>query len=478
MLGLVILATIIRIAMSSLVVGAQFPTFFLAVILSTFLGGTLVGLASVGVSTLAAWLSVPPPACACATAYLGEAYSLGAFAAVGALMVFTIGSLQDAVLGLEESRNREALLEARSRAAEELHRWIDVFENVAIGISVIDPVSDNIRFANRAFANLHGMSFDRLPGVSLYDLYPPGEREHVAAMVREGDRTGHTVFTANRRRQDGSIFPARVHATSVRRGGCELLYRIVTVSDISAERELEAELHQAQRVEAIGQLTAGVAHDFNNLLQGIIANLELLDDEIQDRPGARGFLASVLRIAEHGGELTRHLLSFARQQVLRPEPLDLGRFLEEFHDTLCRTLDPRIKVATSVEQNLPPVLADASHLHTALLNLAINARDAMPSGGDLHIEALSSASRMVVIRVRDTGTGIAPEILAKVYEPFFTTKGLNGSGLGLSMVYGFAGQSGGDLRIESELGRGTCAHLQLPLARATVEDGPDITEGP
>jgi signal transduction histidine kinase len=313
-------------------------------------------------------------------------------------------------------------------------------------------------------------------GVSLFELYPPNERERVATLCDAADRTGQVDFEADRWRTDGSIFPARIHTTSVRGADGEIRYRIVTSFDISSQRELEAELHQSQRLEAIGQLTAGVAHDFNNLLQGIMANLELMDDDIYDRPVARRFLHSVLRLAEHGGDLTRHLLSFGRQQFLRPAAIDLSAFFAEFNNSLSRTLDPRIQVTITAGPGLPRVWADATHLHTALLNLAINARDAMPSGGGLRIEAFCSsaadaggregagAEHMVVVRVSDTGTGMAPDVLAKVCEPFFTTKGLNGTGLGLSMVYGFAKQSRGDLRISSEQGKGTCVQLCLPLA--------------
>jgi signal transduction histidine kinase len=247
--------------------------------------------------------------------------------------------------------------------------------------------------------------------------------------------------------------------------------------DITPQRELEARLQQAQRLEAIGRLTAGVAHDFNNLLQGMMCNLELLGDTIQDRPMAHGFVTSIQRIVKHGGELTADLLSFSRQQVLRPEIINLSKFLEEFRAVLTPMLDPRIRVTIVADSLQPPIWADTTHLHTALLNLSINARDAMPSGGDLRIEVIDSSSHgaeyglacMMVIRVIDTGAGMDREALAKACEPFFSTKGLNGTGLGLSMVYGFAKQSGGDLRISSEPNRGTSVELWLPLADEIVE---------
>lgn len=229
------------------------------------------------------------------------------------------------------------------------------------------------------------------------------------------------------------------------------------------EKKLEADLLRARQLEAIGRFTAGVAHDFNNLLQEIITTLELLKEDIPDRPDIIESVDAMLEAADHGGELTRQMLSFARQQVLRPTALDLHEFLSKFHATLCRIISPHIRLHVVTSPGLV-VNADAAHLHTGLLNLAINARDAMPEGGDLRIEATrDTASDQAVIRVCDTGIGMTPEILARVCEPFFTTKGSRGTGLGLPMVYGFAKQSGGDLRISSEPGKGTCVEVWLPL---------------
>ena len=230
---------------------------------------------------------------------------------------------------------------------------------------------------------------------------------------------------------------------------------------------------QAQRLEAVGQLSAGIAHDFNNILQAIIAHLELVDDDIENPVATRGHVDRAMRIAEQAGDLVHHLLSFGRKQLLQPKAIALDEFLGEFHNLISHTLSGRIKVETQVEPGLEPVWVDPGQLQTAILNLAINARDAMPAGGILRIEGAvlpdgatggtSGAVRFAVIRVSDTGVGITPENLKKVCEPFFSTKGPSGTGLGLSMVYGFAKQSDGDLRITSELGVGTCVEIWLPL---------------
>jgi len=367
--------------------------------------------------------------------------------------------------------------EQRLRYEAELHRWTDVINNSAFGISVVDPRTDTISSSNPAFAELHGLTPDNLVGHSILSLYPDYERERAEALHRNADVQGQATIDVDRLRTDGSVFPTRVHVTSVHAEDGTVVYRIISVRDVSGERVLEVEREKSQRLEAIGQLTAGVSHDFNNLLQGLMSNLELLEDEIQDRPAARELAGSALRIADHAAELTRHLLSYSRQQVLRTAPLDLAGCLRDIVSTLTRTLDPRIQVKLEIEPGIPNVLADVSHLHTAVLNLAINARDAMPSGGDLRIEAacaqLSTDSpegptptAAAVVRISDTGIGIPQENLARVTEPFFSTKGLNGTGLGLSMVYGFTKQSGGDLRISSEVGQGTCVELWLPVVPA------------
>jgi PAS domain S-box-containing protein len=288
-------------------------------------------------------------------------------------------------------------------------------------------------------------------------------------------------------RKDGTIFPTLLNSTSVTDSDGSFVRSRTTVYDNTRlkaaeeqQRRLQAELDQSRRLEAIGQLSAGIAHDFNNALQGIMANLELVDDDMEIQPATREYVGTAVRLAEQAGELVHNLLYFARKQLLVPHEVDLDDFLNRFQRLLSRTLDPRILIEVQSEPGLAPVWVDARHLQTALLNLAINSRDAMPSGGHLRIEAFSNCAdaeglanrrrrwtdHCAVIRVSDTGTGIAPNDLARVCEPFFSTKGVKGTGLGLSMVHGFAKQSGGDLRISSEPGKGTAVEVWLPLARS------------
>jgi chemotaxis methyl-accepting protein methylase/signal transduction histidine kinase/exonuclease VII small subunit len=260
------------------------------------------------------------------------------------------------------------------------------------------------------------------------------------------------------------------------------------LSEQTEERQrTEDMLRQSQKMEAIGKLTGGIAHDFNNLLGVIIGNAEVLLDVLKNRPDEADQAREILSSALNGAELTRRLLAFARQQPLRPRQIDLNALLQGQVGMLRRILGETIQVTDSLATDLWMVRADPSQIGDALLNLALNARDAMPQGGVLTIatgnvhldasnEAVSSgelAGEFVVLAVTDTGTGMPPEIVAQATEPFFSTKPPGaGTGLGLSMIYGFARQSGGHLLIDSEVGAGTTVRLYLPRAQAGEVDRP------
>ncbi len=250
--------------------------------------------------------------------------------------------------------------------------------------------------------------------------------------------------------------------------------------DVTERNRLEERLRSAQKLEAVGQLTGGVAHDFNNLLQVVLSGLTLMERASDPARRAQA-LDSVRRAAQRGGELTKRLLTIARRQSLNPEPLDLGAWVADgAADLLARTLRGDIRINVQVPEGLPPVQVDAAELELALLNLAVNARDAMPTGGTLTVSAelveldeitdpdeLSGA--FVRLSVSDTGLGMSAEVQAKVFEPFFTTKEVGkGTGLGLAQVYGFARQSGGGVRLRSAPGQGTTVSLLLPIAEGVV----------
>jgi signal transduction histidine kinase/CheY-like chemotaxis protein len=250
----------------------------------------------------------------------------------------------------------------------------------------------------------------------------------------------------------------------------------VVLDDVTDLKLLESRLRKAEKMQAIGQLTGGVAHDFNNLLGVILGNLQLLERDLNHDPLLARKLSSAMRAAIRGGELTRSLLAFARHQVLEPAIVNLHRHLESVIELMQRTLDDSIELTLSLQKDLWYTQVDPGQLDNAVLNLVINARDAMPEGGRLILSARNiSADAVDLLRldlqpgdyievaVRDTGTGIAPPLLALVFEPFFTTKETGkGSGLGLSIVQGFAKQSGGTAAIESQQGVGTVVRLFLP----------------
>ncbi|TDH64697.1 response regulator [Dankookia rubra] len=255
-------------------------------------------------------------------------------------------------------------------------------------------------------------------------------------------------------------------------------YDLLTVQMAERER-VEAQLRQSQKVEAIGQLTGGVAHDFNNLLMAVLGNLSLLRKRLPpDDARSHRLIEGAVQGAQRGAALTQRLLAFARRQDLRPEPVDLAALVEGMGDLLRRSLGPRVELAVEAAAGLPKAMADPNQLELALLNLAVNARDAMPEGGRLTIrldavapDAVPSlagtAACYLRLRVADTGTGMDAATLARAVEPFFSTKPVGqGTGLGLSMAHGVARQLGGDLRLSSTPGEGTTAELLLPAAVA------------
>ncbi len=260
--------------------------------------------------------------------------------------------------------------------------------------------------------------------------------------------------------------------------------------EIEQRERAEDQLRQAHKMEAVGQLTGGIAHDFNNLLTAIIGHLELVQDRIGDAPRLTAPLQAALGAAERGAALTRQLLGFGRRQVLEPRPVDLPSVIGGAEEILRQTIGPKIRLATHSETDLPPAWVDPNQLELAILNLALNARDAMPNGGTLQIAAEEwragsdhlapnlPDNQYLVVSVSDTGTGMAQEVLAQAFEPFFTTKEAGrGSGLGLSIVHGFAVQSGGSVQIASRPGEGTRVELWLPRAKnagiAFAEAQPD-----
>lgn len=291
-----------------------------------------------------------------------------------------------------------------------------------------------------------------------------------------------------------------MEAREIQARGRDELERLVTERTIAlkhaldrlqsemAERErTEAALRQSQKMEAVGQLTGGVAHDFNNLLTGIGVSLEMIRSRIaQGRTDdADGYIGTALDEVARASSLTHRLLAFARRQALDPKPVNVNVLIASMEELIRRSIGPQITMETALDPSVWPTLCDANQLENALLNVCINARDAMPEGGRLGIATTNAtldkasaatghdlpAGEYVVLSVTDTGTGMTPEVMARVFEPFFTTKPIGrGTGLGLSMLYGFAKQSEGQVGIDSKVGQGTTVRLYLPRYRGSMAD--------
>ncbi len=303
---------------------------------------------------------------------------------------------------------------------------------------------------------LHDSGFAGIPEVASAALLPLLDRgKPIGALLALSSRSNRFDHDALHMLQSAALF----------------------VATLIQRKRTEEELAHAQKLDAIGQLTGGIAHDFNNLLTVISGSLQLLEAECGDRPETSALIGSALRSVGRGAELTAKLLAFARRQRLSPQVLALQALLDDTGFMLRRTLGESIQLTIECMPNIPQVFADAGQLDAALVNLVLNARDAMPRGGQIAISATErrigesdglrelAPGRYVQISVTDTGHGMPPEVLARAIDPFFTSKeDGRGTGLGLSMVYGFVKQSGGDLRIESRLGYGTRVDLYLPAA--------------
>lgn len=312
------------------------------------------------------------------------------------------------------------------------------------------------------------------------DRLHPEDRDRAIAAIEARRKSGRSSIEYRWQCADGTYKHFLDQAVLLKDGDGRPIEFAGTLTDISEQRSLESQLIQAQKMDAIGKLTGGIAHDFNNLLAAVIGGLGLLEKRAKLEDEQRRILGMTKRAAEQGSELVRRLLAFARRQKLEPQSIDIPALKEAVSDLLTHTLGGLINIEWEIEDDVWNAFADQSQLELALVNLIINARDAMPSGGTVTISAENrqlgpnqphglESGDYVRIAVCDTGTGISVDHIEKVMEPFFTTKAVGkGSGLGLSMVYGFAKQSNGAFRIESELGRGTTAELWLPRGEPDV----------
>jgi PAS domain S-box-containing protein len=361
---------------------------------------------------------------------------------------------------------------------------------------VADPnLDDNpIVFANGAFLDLTGYSEDELIGRNCRFLQGARTNPETVNDIRQAlaERKPYAGEILNYRR-DGTAFWNALFIGPIYDNDGKLLYYFASQLDITRRRASEDAFRQSQKMEAIGQLTAGLAHDFNNMLQVVMGNLEIARMRIDQAPAAAAAaIDRADRGARQAAKVTGQLLAFARKTRLEPRPTNLNTLITEFGEMVARTLGEGVTIDLRLDLALPPCTVDPGQVEMALLNVLVNARDAMPEGGVVTIGTQSvtideaSASlyghqvppgRYVVLSVSDRGEGMEPDVLRRATEPFFTTKGPGrGTGLGLAMVHGFARQSGGRLEIDSELGFGTTLRLLFPESRtaARVQNAPAV----
>jgi PAS domain S-box-containing protein len=396
---------------------------------------------------------------------------------------------------------KKMVREVREKSAT-MRRDAEVFTSIMTTIGEAVMLADRsgrIVYANRAYGELLGPrpeagEDDRLDGFDVFradDGSPvPLEQRPIARSLRGEPVDGYELLY--RARGSDRMIHVLGSARPIRDAAGEQTGAVVVFRDVTVLKETERQLRHSQKLDAIGQLTGGIAHDFNNMLSVIVGTAEMLVEALRDRPDLLVLAKLIDQAADRGTELIGHLLAFSRKQPLQPRDVDVNRVVIDTVQLLRPTLGEHIEIEAMLEDDAQPALVDPSQLSTALLNLAINARDAMPGGGKLTLETgnvvLDDAYAQgnpdvqpgpyVMIVVSDTGCGMSAQVRDKVFEPFFTTKEVGkGTGLGLSMVYGFVKQSDGHIKIYSEEGHGTTIRLYLQRAHSQA-DAPAMAPTP
>jgi len=387
---------------------------------------------------------------------------------------------------LESVGGHIALAIERRRAEEELRKN----ESMLRLLFEYNPLPtwlyeiDMLKFlrVNQAAVHLYGYSAAEFEKMTILEIRPESQREKVTSYVKEleVDTEEHEFWL--HQAKDGRTFEVEIISHELKYAGKRV--RLVVAQDISERRQLEGQLRQAQKMEAVGRLAGGVAHDFNNLLTVIKGHTELLLNALDPSEQITRKIEQIDRSADRATALTRQLLAFSRMQVLQPQIINVNSIIEEMGNLLPRLIGEDIELVIRTDENLGSIRADASQMEQVIMNLAINARDAMPSGGKLVIETrnadldhgymqthpLMKAGPYVQLVVTDSGTGMDAETQTHIFEPFFTTKEKGkGTGLGLATVYGIVKQSGGFIWVYSEVGKGTSFKIYLPRVQQAAE---------
>jgi PAS domain S-box-containing protein len=385
------------------------------------------------------------------------------------------GRLDRSICMLEDVTEKKIAAMASSRSDQ---RFRAAFAASVHAMAVISPTGQ-IEFANDAFKNFLERRDVETATYGFDELLHKDDRGQFLNGLRQllSGETSNFQLELRFVNPDGKIAHGATSVALVKndKGGTEQL--VIQIVDVTERKTINDRLQRAQKMEAVGQLTGGLAHDFNNLLTIIIGNLQLLDGKVTTDEKSAKRLQEAQEAATKGSDLTRQLLAFARKQDLEPRDTSINDMVRGMQSLVSRTIGENIELKVETMAGDPRSLIDPSQLESAILNLAINARDAMPDGGKLTVETQSAyldryyaeknpevvPGHYVLVAVSDSGTGMAPELIEKVFQPFFTTKSAGkGSGLGLAMVYGFIKQSGGHIQVYSEVGHGTSIKMYLP----------------
>jgi PAS domain S-box-containing protein len=379
-------------------------------------------------------------------------------------------------LGNEGINHWQASYVTEASLNERNNVFFAVVEMTRMPMTVCDANQPDtpIVFTNKAFVDLTGYSEEEVIGRNCRFLQGKQTDPNTVDEVRQAlnEQRAVAVDILNYKKDGSSFWNALFIGPIFDKQG-KLLYWFASQMDISSRRQSEQSFRQAQKMEAIGQLTAGLAHDFNNLLQVITGNLELAEQYATNQPILMQAIQNAQQAADRGGKLTQQLLAFARKQRLDPKRVNLNSLIVDFSEMLVRSLGEKVDLRLDLKPGLPTCVIDPTHMEMALLNVLINARDAMPGGGKVTVATATINDHdrteihhlppglYVVICVIDEGEGMSPEVVRRATEPFFTTK-LPGTGLGLAMVHGFVQQSSGHMEIESHPGKGTTVRMIFP----------------
>jgi signal transduction histidine kinase/CheY-like chemotaxis protein len=481
--GLAIVATLatlqLRLAVDTVADDGAFLVFLVPIILTAFLGGLRPALVATAAAAVVSVYFLVPPRGSFAVADPVDYMRVAVLVLAGVMAAAMCGRLRRVVEALRESEERLQM----------------VVENLTEGIVISDADGELLHW-NRAGLEMHGFGGldearrDLVHFREIFELSTPDgtvlpfdqwplprilRGEHLRELdlrIRRLDVAWERIFSYG-----GALVPAP--------GG--RLLAMLTITDVTARKQLEAQLRQTQKMESIGRLAGGIAHDFNNWLTVISGSADLLSEVVPPDPVPAQLLGEIRHAGKRAASLTRQLLAFSRREVLEPRVLDLNAVVADAEKMLCRMLGEDILLTAALDPTIRRVRIDAGQWIQVLMNLAVNARDAMPTGGRLTIETRETAlddayarlhpnvrpGRYVLMVVTDTGSGMSPEIQARIFDPFFTTKPIGeGTGLGLSVVHGIVEQSGGHVGVYSEPGVGTAFKIYLPPVTEAAEAAP------